>query len=427
MDEVRAELDRSLRRRPWLLQVAGLLRGERRGACDAPCPHEGCAVVDDARRGGLRTVACRAFQPCEAIFAEEALVSFPPASEDALRDRIQVAIGSRWTDTFGPDDGRAAAQIASFVRVDNETRVKVLALYTPPANRMRHYAKLREVALRVVEVVPEASDVAVDDLCRLLCVADVNCTGNHIFQWLSRLQHSCHPNTMFRTFFDPTRRKERLVLYSVCFIAEGEELTFAYQGNSTLLMLPVAMRRHSLLVLGFACTCCRCLEEERLSDSASDYDPLEYAAARLCVVDGTLPPGGSMDLDIGWRIFKLCRRLFGPGHWTTGLLCFALLDAFTVLISRYCDDINQDQARFDALPKPQVLAALCRDTLVWFDNSALQSSVLHARAAYIVSIICNMGVLPTSMSQHDTPRTLRVAPVDTISQEPSVCREEIDT
>lgn len=382
-----------------------MLRGERGGTCDASCPNEGCAVVDDVRRGGLRTVACRAFEPCEVIFEEQALMSFTPARKDALRDRIQEVIGSRWTNIFGPDNGRAAAQIASFVRADDETRVKVLMLYTPPPQRMRHYGTLREVALRVVDLVPEASNVDADDLCRLLCVTDVNCTGDHIFQWLSRLQHSCHPNTMFRTFFDHTLRKERLVLYSMRFIAEGEELTFAYQGNSTVLMLPVAMRRHSLRVLGFACACCRCLEEECQSDSATDYGPLEQAAARLCVVDGTLPPGGSMDLDGGWRVFKLCRRLFGPGHWTTGLLCFALLDAFTVLVSRYSDDFHKDDDRFNAIPKPQVLAALCCDTLVWFDNSALQSSVLHARAAYIVSIICNTGVLPKSVSQNCTPRT----------------------
>lgn len=29
-------------------------------------------------------------------------------------------------------------------------------------------------------------------------VADVNCTGRHVFAWLSRIQHSCRPNTTFR-------------------------------------------------------------------------------------------------------------------------------------------------------------------------------------------------------------------------------------
>ena len=312
MEEVVAS---TLRRYPQLLRTAELsLELDRKFEAKED---ESTAVIADERLGGLRTVARRRMEASERIFAERAVMSFR-----AFDSKVVSALGEAWRSSFG-DPVDAARQISAFCEADAETRRAVLELYCPPEETLANIDDLRDACARVAELV---GDVTAADLCRFLRVADVNRTGDQIFLKLSRLQHSCAPNVFIRG--DETV----IELYALRAIDEGQDLTFAYQGYSSVLMLPTPLRRKALGVLGFQCQCTRCSSAEEIM-TPEDSSLLALAALRYCCVDHGFPPRGSLDLHAAWPLFQQCRRSHGPSHWTVALLCFALLDAFAVPIS----------------------------------------------------------------------------------------------
>lgn len=318
-------------------------------------------------RLGLETVSLVNVACGEAVIAERAIVDWGGIGR---RDRDAAALlrELKTLDWSLGNEEPVARQLAAFGRETPANRAAALALYFFPLDNLPAASLIRKACKAAHERFPS---VPAEDFETFVLVADSNSTGEAIFERVSRCQHSCAPNCSVVAHGCGT-----LGLYALKPLKAGEVLTFAYQGNSSVLMLPAVLRRRSLATLGFRCACARC--ELGVDDEAPPEPTLALAAARICVRGCGLPAPEDFDAEAAWACFKDCRVANGATHWSTALLALALLDAGAARFER------TRALRLD------VFSALACDTLTWFaENAELKGSLLHGRAFFAVNYVAS--------------------------------------
>jgi len=248
-----------------VVDVESALRPALQGAGDsaARCAHGGGAHPKPARRCRLPplSISAQGRPPCNAgAGGEEDEDALGLEEEDLATLQAMISISDR----HGAERGTVNLLYSFLWCSSAATQSQIMDLFRPHHRVMAPALQACYAACAEICKLPsfqQRGGVWSDDrrLVDFLVIFDINCHGDELFDYSTRLAHSCAPNTFCRTEEDG----------ALCYVAlrqiePGELLTFSYVGSGNMMVMPARLRQGRLARLGFLCCCDRCQDKDTM-------------------------------------------------------------------------------------------------------------------------------------------------------------------